>query len=67
MIRISLRIRAVRPESLAGSFWIAKDSKFLHADNEDSDADAQADLNLCRMDMSECTFSDTAAQMKANI
>ena len=24
-------------ESSLGAFWIGKDSKFLHADNEDSD------------------------------
>ena len=32
-IHISLRIRAVRSESTLGAFWIAKDAKFLHADN----------------------------------
>ena len=36
-IQISLRIRAVWSESSPGAFWIAKDAKFLHADNEDSD------------------------------
>ena len=35
-IPISLRIRAVRSESSLGIFWIAKDAKILHADNEDS-------------------------------
>ena len=36
-IQISLRIRAVWSESSTGAFWIAKDAKVLHADNEDSD------------------------------
>ena len=36
-IQISLRIRAVWSEPSLGAFWIAKDSKFRHADNEDSD------------------------------
>ena len=35
-IQISLRIRAVWSESPLGAYWIAKDAKFLHADNEDS-------------------------------
>ena len=34
-IQISLRLRAVRSESPVGLFWIAKDAKFLQADNED--------------------------------
>ena len=40
-IQISLRVRAVWSESSFGAFWIAKDAKFLHADNEDSDQTAQ--------------------------
>ena len=36
-IQISLRIRAGWSESSQGAFWIAKDAKSLHADNEDSD------------------------------
>ena len=39
--QISLRIRAVWSESSLGAFWIAKDARFLHADNEDSDQTAQ--------------------------
>ena len=40
-IQISLRIRAVWLKSSMGAFWIAKDAKFLHADNEDSDQTAR--------------------------
>ena len=40
-IRISLRIRAVWSESSLGAFWVAKDTTFLHADNEDSDQAAR--------------------------
>ena len=36
-ILIRLRIRAVWSESSLGAFWIAKDAKFLHEDNEDLD------------------------------
>ena len=36
-IRLRVRIRAVGPESSLGTFWIAKDAKFLNADREDSD------------------------------
>ena len=44
-IQISLSIRAVWWESSLGAFWIAKDAKFLHADNENwSDC---ADAKLC--------------------
>ena len=40
-IQISLRIRAVWSESSLNAFWIAKDAKFLYADNEDSDQTAR--------------------------
>ena len=33
-IKISLRIRADWSESALGAFWIAKDTKFLHAHHE---------------------------------
>ena len=36
-IQIRLRIRAVRSESSQDAFWVVKDVKFLHANNEDSD------------------------------
>ena len=32
------------PESSLGAFWIVKDAKFLHADNEDSDQTARMSL-----------------------
>ena len=40
-IQISLRTHTVRSESSLGTFWIALDAKFLHADNEDSDQTAR--------------------------
>ena len=40
-IQISLRIRAVWSESSLGAFWIAKDSKFRHADNDGYDWSVQ--------------------------
>ena len=48
---ISLGIRPVWSESLLCAQWVAKDPKFLHADNEDWSvwadwANAQADLSL---------------------
>ena len=36
-IQISLRMRVVWLESSLSAFWIAKDAKFLQAENEDSD------------------------------
>ena len=47
-IQIRLRIRAVWSESSLGAVWIAKDAKFLTADNEDwaDCAHAQTDLIL---------------------
>ena len=36
-IQIRLLINAVWSESSLDAFWIAKDAKVLHADNEDSD------------------------------
>ena len=44
-IQISLRIRAVWPESLLGAFWIAKGAMFSHADNEDFEQTAR----MCRL------------------
>ena len=35
-IQISLYFHIVWPESSLGAFWIARDAKFLHADNKDS-------------------------------
>ena len=54
-ILISQRIRAVWTYSSLGSIWIAKDAKFLHADNE------EADLSLRMAYISECIFSYVAA------
>ena len=45
-----------------GAFWIAKDAKFLHADNEDCE-NALADLSLRWAHMSEGTFSHVAAHV----
>ena len=42
-IQTSLHIRAVWSEYSLGTFWIAKDAEFLHADNEDIDQFAQMD------------------------
>ena len=39
-IQISLRIRVVWSDSSLGTFWIAEDVKFLHADNIDCDQTA---------------------------
>ena len=39
-VQISLRIRTVWLESSLDTLWIAKDAKFIHADNEDSDQTA---------------------------
>ena len=40
-IQISLCIRAVWSEPSQGAIWIAKNPKFLHLDNEDSDQTAR--------------------------
>ena len=58
-----MRIRAVRSESSLGAFWIAKDAKFHHVDNEDRRdcADAQPDLSLRWAHMPEGTFYHVAA------
>ena len=48
--QISLGIHPVWSESSLCAQWVAKDPRFLHADNKDSDQtgrmDAQADLSL---------------------
>ena len=58
-IQISLRILAVSSQSSQGAFWLAKDANFLNADNEDwpKCPDAQADLSLYWLHISEDTFS----------
>ena len=40
-IQIRLRTRAVWSESSLGAFRMAKDARFIHADNEDSDQTAR--------------------------
>ena len=40
-IQVSLRIHTDWSGSTLGTFWLAKDAKVLHADNEDSDVTAQ--------------------------
>ena len=40
-MNVSLRIHAVGSESSLGTFCIATDAKFLHADNEDSNQTAR--------------------------
>ena len=47
--------------------WIAKDAKFLHANNEDwSDcAHAQADLSLCRAHVRRYVFSRNSSNMNS--
>ena len=64
-ILISLRIRAGRTESSLGTFWIAKDAKFLPADKEDWSgcSDAQADWSLRWAHMSKGMFSNVVALM----
>ena len=53
-------IRAVWSESWLDAFFIAKGTKFHHADNDKSN---QTDLSRCLSHMSEGMFSDTVAQM----
>ena len=59
-IQISLRIRAVWSESSQSAFWIAKDRKFLHADNEDSDQTTW--MRRLIWVLQEGTFSHVEAQ-----
>ena len=40
---------------ITGTFWIPKDTKFLHADYEDTDQTVQAHLSLCCAHMSIAT------------
>ena len=54
MIQISLRIREVWSESSLGAFWMAKNGKFLSADDENWSA--QADLSLRWAHTQEGTF-----------
>ena len=62
-IQITLHIWAVWSVSLLGTFWTAKDEKFLCVDNGDwSDCMAvQANLSLCWVHLSEGMFSHVAA------
>ena len=65
-IQISLRIHAIWSESSLGTFWIANDAKFLHADNKEFDQTALM-LRLTRVFAGRIfihiTFSHVAAQM----
>ena len=66
-IQISLRICTVWSDSSLDAFWIAKDTKFLHAYNKrqrlrSDGLDVQADLSLRCLHMLEGMFSHVAAQ-----
>ena len=63
--QISLGVCPVWSEFLLCAQWVAKDPRFLHADNEDwSDwVDAQADLCLRWAYRSFCWFCHSAAQL----
>ena len=58
-IQISLCFDTVWHEFSLRIFWIVKDVKFLHVNNEDSNQTAymQADSSLCCVHMSEGMFS----------
>ena len=60
-IQISMRIRTVWSESLLDAFGIAKNAKFLHADNEDSEQTARMRRLICLRwaHMSDGTFKHT--------
>ena len=60
--RYSFGICAVKSEYSLDAFWLAKDAKFLHVDNKDSDQTAQAYLSLHWVHVSEDTFSRLAAR-----
>ena len=52
-------------QSLLCALWIAKDPRLLHADSEDSDA--QADLSLRWAHMPFCWFCHEAAQVFSTV
>ena len=65
-IQIRLRICAVWSESSLGAFWIAKATKLLHVDNEDSDQTARMRWLIWVsgwVHMSKATISLFAVQM----
>ena len=68
-IQIRLRIRTVWSESSLGAFWIVKDTRFLHADNEDwlDCAYVQADLSHRWVHTSEGMFSHVMARMLKSV
>ena len=51
---IRLRIRAVWSESSLVAFWIARDAKVPHADNEDSDLTTRMRRLICVFDWRTC-------------
>ena len=63
--QINLHVHAVWTEFSLGTFWITKDTQFLHVNNEDwSDSmDAQVDLRRHWAYMSEGTFSHVTAHI----
>ena len=54
--------RTVWSESVLGAFWIPKDAKFLHADNEDSEHTARKRRVIRLEHMQEGTFYHGAAR-----
>ena len=67
-IQIRLRIATVWSASSLRAFWIVKDAKLLHEDNEDGSdcADTLADMNARWAHMLDGTFSYVAVQTKCN-
>ena len=55
-IQIILRFGTVLSKSSSDAFWKANDAKFLDADKEDCDQNAQSDLSLHWAHMREGTF-----------
>ena len=62
----SVLIHAVQSVSSLGAFWIAKDAKFLHANNKDFDQIAlmcMLILYLYQVHMSEGVFSHVVVHL----
>ena len=68
-IQISLSIRAVLPKTSLGTLWIAKDAKFVYAENEGSEQTARMHrliLVLVGHIRQNVIFSDVAAQREVS-
>ena len=66
-IQISLRARAVWSESSLVAFWISKDAKMLHTDNEDRWSDSAVALAVLSLRLATMSEGSSFSHVLSNV